>query len=107
MLSFDKEFVMNLYQYIKRLFGAPRKKAPAAQNEASEKMRKMMTMLAHTQEQELTCDEVYALLDEFVELAARGEDVSKLMPLVQHHLEMCPDCREEYKVLEKIVLNVA
>ncbi|MCK6585845.1 MAG: hypothetical protein L6Q49_22295 [Anaerolineales bacterium] len=98
---------MNLYQYIKRLFGAPRREAPAVQNEASEKMQKMMTMLAHTEERELTCDEVYALLDEFVELAARGEDVSKLMPLVKHHLDMCPDCREEYKVLETIVLNTA
>ncbi|GAB4467376.1 MAG: hypothetical protein Kow0070_30680 [Anaerolineales bacterium] len=98
---------MNLYQYIKRLFGAPRRKAPAAQNEASEKMRKMMTMLAHTEEQELTCDEVYALLDQFVELAARGEDVSRLMPLVKQHLDMCPDCQEEYRVLEKIVLSAA
>lgn len=98
---------MNLYQYIKRLIGAPHRKAPAAQNEASEKMRKMMTMLAHTEQQELTCDEVYALLDEFVELAVRGEDVAALMPLVKHHLDMCPDCQEEYRVLEKIVLNTA
>lgn len=96
---------MNLYQYLKRLFGAPRKEAPAMPDEASEKMQKMMTMLAHTQEQELTCDEVYALLDQFVELAARGEDVAALMPLVKQHLDMCPDCQEEYRVLEKIVLS--
>ncbi len=106
MLSFDKEFAMNLYQYLKRLFSAPRKEAPTMHDE-SEKMQKMMTMLAHTQEQELTCDEVYALLDQFVELAARGEDVAALMPLVKHHLDMCPDCQEEYRVLEKIVLSAA
>lgn len=98
---------MNLYEYLKRLFSAPHKKAPAMPDKASEKMQKMMTMLANTEEQELTCDEVYALLDEFVELAARGEDVAALMPLVKHHLDMCPDCQEEYRVLEKIVLNTA
>ena len=76
-------------------------------DEPSEKMQKMMTMLAQTQEQELTCDEVFALLDQFAELAAQGEDVAQLMPLVKRHLDMCPDCMEEYRVLEKIVVNAA
>ncbi|MEW5829962.1 MAG: hypothetical protein AB1846_13800 [Chloroflexota bacterium] len=67
----------------------------------------MMAMLSNTQEVELTCDEVFGLLDQFAELAARGEDVSQLMPLVKQHLDMCADCREEYRVLEKIVLNAA
>jgi predicted anti-sigma-YlaC factor YlaD len=26
-----------------------------------------------------------------------------LMPLVQHHLDTCDDCREEYKVLASIL----
>jgi predicted component of type VI protein secretion system len=98
---------MKLYQVLQRLFGARQKKAISMQDEQSEKMKNVMMMLSHTQEQELTCDEVYALLDQFAELAARGEDVAALMPLVKQHLDMCPDCQEEYRVLEKIVLNVA
>ena len=70
----------------------------------SEKMKKMMAMLSRTQDVEMTCDEVFALLDEFTELAVQGEDVRHLMPLVQQHLDTCPDCRDEYKVLESIVL---
>ncbi|MBX7125678.1 MAG: hypothetical protein K1X47_08305 [Cyclobacteriaceae bacterium] len=70
----------------------------------SEKMKKMMAMLSQTRDVELTCDEVFAMLDEFTELAAQGEDVRQLMPLVQQHLDTCPDCRDEYKVLESIVL---
>ena len=60
-------------------------------------------MVAQTQEQELGCDEVYALLDVFAERVSRGEDVATLMPLVHHHLQMCPDCREEFEALLRAV----
>jgi predicted anti-sigma-YlaC factor YlaD len=33
----------------------------------------------------------------------RGEDASHLMPMVQKHLNMCPDCREEYEALLKMM----
>ena len=55
----------------------------------------------------MSCDDVFALLDQFAELAAQGEDVAQLMPLVKQHLDMCDDCREEYKVLERIVHGTA
>lgn len=71
----------------------------------SEKVQKMLMMLSNTQDKELTCDDVFALLDQFAELAAQGRDVSRFMPLVQQHLDMCPDCREEFKALERIVKN--
>jgi hypothetical protein len=29
----------------------------------------------------------------------RGETMAQLMPLVQRHLDLCPDCREEHEVL--------
>jgi len=102
---------MKLNQLLQRLFGARRKDSLSMKNEMladkSEKMQKVMAMLANTKEVELTCDEVFAVLDQFTEMAARGEDVSQLMPLIQQHLDMCEDCREEYKVLEKIVMNAA
>lgn len=71
---------------------------PAVQP-APDALKAMVAGLAHTQADELSCDEVYALLDVFADAARRGEDVAALMPLVQHHLEMCPDCREEYHAL--------
>jgi len=99
---------MKFFEWIQNLF-ASKKEAPArgTQAEKSEMIQKVLAMLSETREEELTCDQVLAVLDQFVELAARGEDVAALMPLVKHHLDMCPDCQEEYRVLEKIVLNVA
>lgn len=100
---------MKIRQFIQRLFGRGKQKpsSGAASANSSEKMQKMMAMLSATRQEELTCDDVFALLDQFTELAAQGEDVSKLMPLVQQHLDMCADCREEYKVLESILHGTA
>lgn len=94
---------MKLMQIFQKFFGSEKQKLSSSQNDETEKMQKVLAMLSNTQETELTCDEVYALLDQFAELAAQGQDVSQLMPLVKQHLDMCPDCQEEYKVLESIV----
>lgn len=62
-------------------------------------MKDMLKMIPHTQERELICDEVHTLIDQFAEMKMRGEDPSQLMPYVQQHIDMCPDCREEYEAL--------
>lgn len=100
---------MKFKQIFQWLFSRKKSSAPpnGMQGDKSEMMQKMMAMLSNTQDVELTCDDVFALLDQFAELAAQGEDVAQLMPLVKQHLDMCEDCREEYKVLESIVHNVA
>ncbi len=64
---------------------------------------KMLYMIQNTREVELSCDEVHELLDQYSEMAVRGEDVASLLPLVHYHLEMCPDCREEYEALSRIL----
>jgi len=56
-------------------------------------------MLVMTDVEEVDCEYVAMVLAEFAEMKLRGEDVAKMMPLVQKHLEMCPDCREEYEAL--------
>ena len=63
----------------------------------------MIQMIKNTQDVEISCDEAHRLLGEFAEMTIRGEDTAALMPLVHHHLEMCPDCREEYEALMQIL----
>lgn len=62
---------------------------------------RLMRLLERTQEEELSCEETFALLDEYVELTEG--DAATLMPLVKHHLDGCPDCYERYDVLRHIV----
>jgi hypothetical protein len=59
----------------------------------------VLSMMAMTFDQELSCDEVHALIDQFAEMQMRGEDPARLFPLIQRHLEMCPECREEFEAL--------
>lgn len=66
-------------------------------------MGSVLTMLARTQAEELDCDAVYAVLDQFAEAVQRGENVLTFMPLVRQHLDMCPDCREEYETLLRML----
>lgn len=66
-------------------------------------VRKLLAMLENTREVEYTCEEAFAQLDEFVELVSDDEEAAALMPLVQQHVDMCPDCRDRFEALLKIL----
>ncbi len=92
-------------KWLKRLFKS-KEKTPKPENKmamTSDQAKKMLRMIEKTQDEELSCDEVFELLAVYAEKAARGEDVGDLFPLVEHHLEMCPDCREEYEAVMRIL----
>jgi hypothetical protein len=60
---------------------------------------KMIYMLASTREEELNCAQVYALLEQFSEAVLRRDPLTDLMMSIEQHLNVCPDCREEYETL--------
>ena len=59
----------------------------------------LMERLEKTMEDAYSCEEAFALLDEYVELVASDEEAKRLMPLVKNHLDMCPDCQDEFEIL--------
>ncbi len=94
---------MRFRDFFRRWFN--RSSAPLVNNgkPLPEELKKLLIQLESTQEDELACDEVLAVVDQFAEAYLRGEDVARWMPLVQHHLEMCADCHEEYDALVRIL----
>jgi hypothetical protein len=66
-------------------------------------MKNFLQMIEKTEDRELSCDEVFDLIDIYVDLEIQGEDVSAILPMVKKHLESCPDCREEYEALLRVV----
>jgi hypothetical protein len=52
---------------------------------------------------ELSCDECFEFLDEYVELELRGADADERIPGLRNHLDGCPACREEHESLRDLV----
>ena len=69
-------------------------------------MRKLMEQIARTQQRELDCGEVFAVLDQYTEAIVAGEDVSAEFALVIQHLDLCPDCLEEYEALLSVLQTI-
>ena len=52
---------------------------------------------------QVTCEECFELLDEYVDLEAMGADADARVPGMRAHLDGCPACREDYDSLRALV----
>ncbi len=64
---------------------------------------RLLSLAESAREEELSCDEAYALFDQYAECVARGEDAAALMPLVKEHLQRCTGCQEELEALLRMI----
>ena len=69
-------------------------------------LKQMVRSALDARPHEIGCDECMQQLDEFVELKLSGKDVGQAMPLVEHHLRICGDCREEFEALLAVLRSV-
>ena len=66
---------------------------------------KFLRVLENVDSEELSCAEIFARLDEFVDTEVQSKDAGKITPLIREHLDMCPDCCEEYEALLAVLEN--
>ena len=52
---------------------------------------------------EVTCEQCFDLLDQYVELEVAGEDADGRLPGLRTHLEGCPACHEDHESLLAMV----
>ncbi len=64
---------------------------------------KFLRVLENARREEMSCDEMYAHLDEFVEREVGSQDAQKIMPLIQEHIDMCSECCDEYEALLSVL----
>lgn len=69
----------------------------------TDQVRRLLERIARTQEREMDCGEVYAVVDQYAEAILAGEDVTAEFELVIQHLDLCPDCLEEYDALMSVL----
>jgi hypothetical protein len=94
---------MRFLDVLRRLLNEPESPGASSDELSPQALGEMMKCLQNTQDVEMFCDEVLAFLDQFAEAQLHVEDVTSLLPLVQHRLEMCLDCQEEYEALLRIL----
>ena len=64
-----------------------------------ETLAKVLMSLTNLQDVEIGCEDCFIEIDQFAEMLRKGKDPAKVMPLVQHHLDLCQCCHEEFEAL--------
>jgi predicted anti-sigma-YlaC factor YlaD len=70
-------------------------------NLSDDQIRSLLQDVSRTRDHELTCDECLGELGSFAELTLEGRPVDEAYELVQQHLQICGECREEFALLLK------
>ena len=69
-----------------------------------DKSRELIAGLLGPEGHEVTCEECFELLDEYVDLEVAGEDADARLPGMREHLQGCPACHEDHASLRDFVL---
>jgi anti-sigma factor RsiW len=65
--------------------------------------RDVITRLLGPEGPEVTCEQCFELLDQYVDLEVAGQDPDAQLPGMRAHLEGCPACHEDHESLRDFV----
>jgi len=54
---------------------------------------------------QLTCEQCFDMLDEYVDVDLAGRDADARVPGMRAHLDGCPACREEFESLRELAAS--
>jgi len=91
---------MKLTDFFHKMQGVFQKKKPEFPDEL---VQDLIRSLEDDQQEECSCDDVYAVVDQYAEMEFSGKDAARLMPLLKQHMEGCHSCCEEYEALLDIL----
>ena len=89
---------MNIQELVKRV----RNKLSHHDNLSNEAVYGFLHVLEQVRQEELSCQEIFAKLDEYVELEVKKEDAAHIMPFIREHLDLCPECWDTYEALKNV-----
>lgn len=67
----------------------------------------LLKLVGATAPEELSCDECFASIAEFVEHAAAGGLLDQTQQAVAQHLSVCGECQEVYQALKAALDDIA
>ncbi len=68
-------------------------------------LQELLRVVAATEPREIDCEEFLARVGAFLEGLERGSEPPPELSLVSQHLEICPECREEFEALVELYLQ--
>jgi hypothetical protein len=77
------------------------KKRLIRMNLSDDQIRDLLQTVSLTRDHELNCDECLGEVGGFAELTLAGRPVEDAYDLVEQHLQICGECREEFALLLK------
>jgi hypothetical protein len=90
---------MNLRDLIQKV----RNRISPQEQLSNEAVLGFLRVLETVDTEEISCDDLYGKLDQYVELEVDKKDAAHVMPLMRDHLDVCPECCEEYEALLHVV----
>ena len=66
-------------------------------------IKALIDLLGKTRDREIDCDACLEQVAVFAEQQLSGKEVPEAMNAVQRHLDVCGECREEYRVLMDVL----
>lgn len=69
----------------------------------SEQIKGLVRAIEQTRDHEFNCSESRSLVGAFAEHQLAGLPLDEVLARVEHHLSLCPECREEFLALEKVL----
>lgn len=63
----------------------------------------LLRLIGLTEDQELDCNQCLLVVAEFAEHELAGKSVPEGLEMVQQHLSVCGECREEYEALKRAI----
>jgi anti-sigma factor RsiW len=67
--------------------------------------RGLIARLLGPSDPEVSCEECFELLDQYVDLELAGEDADARLPGMRAHLQGCPACHEDHESLRELVAS--
>ena len=68
-----------------------------------DQLARLLTLIARTEDDEISCSVCFELLPPYVDLEVAGEAPDRHAARLRQHLEQCGVCREEYETLRDLV----
>ena len=62
-----------------------------------ERLWQILLRAAEDEEQPLSCEDCFVVMDYLASLLADGHPMSEVVPMADRYLRRCPDCQEEHR----------